>query len=1342
MTAATPPAEGPEAGRVNWTREQDLAIRTRGSNLLVSAAAGAGKTAVLVERVIRLVLGGSTSVDELLVVTFTEAAAAEMRDRVARALRERLEALDEASAPDQAARLRLQLALLGRASISTLHSFCLSVCRRYFYRLGLDPAFEVLAEEEAELLRSEVLDEVLEELYDRGDPGFTGLVEAYGTERGDDRLREVVLRLHDFSRSHPRPARWLDQAASLFEPAPGSRLADLPYGRAVMEDVVLALEAAAQQLHRAEAIAARPDGPVDLRPALAEDAARLATSARRAGSGAWETMARAVAEAAEFQTLPRAPRGQGDDPVRKRVRAIREKVKDTCSRLRDRYAGRSEADFLDEVRALAGPMRSLAALVTRFDLAYRRAKDDRAVVDFGDLEHFCLQVLAEPGDGEALTPSEAAVELRRRYAEVLVDEYQDINEVQEAILNLVSRGDNLFMVGDVKQSIYRFRLAEPALFEGKYRSYRPLESPGAGEPLPAEPPGAGEPLPPDSSGGVAAGRCLDLPANFRSRKPILDAVNFIFRQVMRADAAEIDYGPAGELVYGADFYGPPGIAGPAVELHLLEGEIKAESAGPGAEADTADGTGPDGEPAGDQPEDGDAEGEPGDEDEDQPGRIDPEDLESLEREALVVAHRIREMVEGPTPLEVWDKQARAYRRVRYGDVAVLLRATTGLANLVLDILTRSGVPASAQLSTGYFTATEVETVLSLLQVIDNPRQDIPLAAVLRCPVVGLDENDLARVRLFRRTGGFYEAVVAAAGGDGQLGARLTRFLRDLESWREAARRGPLSTLLWRLYRETGLYAYVGGLPNGAQRQANLRGLYDRARQFDRFSRQGLARFLRFVDHLRETGQDLGPPQPYGEADDAVRIMSIHRSKGQEFPVVFLAHLGKKFNFRDCRGDLLCHRTLGLGPMVADPSRRLKYPSLPHQAVARQNRAETVAEEMRCLYVGLTRARDCLVLVGTKRKLPQALAEWCLSGRPEPPRGLLPAAQVARAESFLDWIGPALASHPQAEPLRAVAGCGTPASGEPRPGSPAADPSLWDIRLWGLPGFPAIPAAVAPLPGRAEPGPEWAEVARLQPLVNVSPGRITAALDWVYPAGPFSARPAKVAPTELKRLLDGPGEDGEAAPLAPGPDPSRPESGSLADVRPAFLQASAGPTPAERGKATHLLLQHADLGGPLDEAALERLAAWLADREIMTPEQAGSADLEAVARFFRSDLGRWLVSARASARREIPFSLGLPAEEIYGEPLPATGPAAARAPAPAGDLVLVQGIIDVVIDEPDGLTILDFKTDRLPADQVPARAEAYRPQVAVYRRAVETIWRRPVKAVYLYFLTPGVAVNVR
>ncbi|MFO7173335.1 MAG: 3'-5' exonuclease, partial [Bacillota bacterium] len=794
-----------------------------------------------------------------------------------------------------------------------------------------------------------------------------------------------------------------------------------------------------------------------------------------------------------------------------------------------------------------------------------------------------------------------------------------------------------------------------------------------------------------------------------------------------------------------------------------------------------------------------------------------------------------------------------YRPFAWRDAVILLRSTRTVAQKVLEVLQAAGIPAHADAGTGYFEALEIQTILSLLRVIDNPRQDIPLAAVLRAPFagLGLSPEDLARIRLCHRQGSFYDAVVrgaaladgpGAAGGattaggttavdgtnapsgasDGEslvppdLARRLAAFLRRLDRWRTLARQEPLSQLLWQLYEETGYLYYVAGLPGGAQRRANLLALYDRARQFDQFARQGLFRFLRFVDNLRDRGEDVGPAPALSDQADVVRVMSIHKSKGLEFPVVLVLGLGRHFNTQDERAPVLRHRDLGLGPAVVDPDLRCQYPSLAHRAIAVRLRREMLAEEMRVLYVALTRARERLVLVGTCRDLVQAAAAWARSlTAPDWP---LPETALAGARSYLDWIGPALMRHRDGAPLRELAGV---AAGEGS-GPVWADPSRWLIRV--LPGdqarVPKVEAAPAEIgaadraaeagiaaTGAGEPvgGDEvaagreaglagadlpWDEILAGEPLPEPpapTPQReaLAARLAWQYPYQRLTQVPAKETVTGVKHLFT-PGAPGErevaaagaagalAGPIEAGPAGAATTPGGAdalagaADAgveeavvieafeaapegevvrlegpvpveyrlqpmaRPRFLQERRSLTPAERGTVTHLFLQHLRLVPPLDLPALAAERDRLVRQEILTPEQAEAIDLEAVAAFFRHPLGQRLLANPDRVRREVAFTYSLPARALDPS-LP---------PGPEGDEpVLLQGMIDCLLDEPSGLVLIDFKTDRLRLDQVPMAVAQYSGQVALYARAIADIWGRPVREAWLYFLGPGRAEPV-
>lgn len=1236
-----------------WTQEQLAAITTRDKNLLVAAAAGAGKTAVLVERIIGIITDPQqpVEVDRLLVVTFTNAAAAEMRERIGAAL------TAELNRNPRSKHLARQVVLLNRASVTTIHSFCLELLRRYFYKLDLDPAFRIADEVEAELLRLDVLEELFEQRYAGDDStAFTTLVEVYGGQRDDAKLQDLVLELYRFSSSHPWPEYWLGGLADAFDLPEDQEVEQLPWVKIIQKQITGDMSSALAMLEQAMLLAKKPGGPEPYSQNLAEDQ-RMVEELRDRCSGGWQQMYRAFS-AVQWSRL-RPCKGEYDEGLKERVQSLRNGVKDKIKAITSTYFCAEPAELFKDIRALVPLIRELSSLTIAFREAYRQKKRTKGLVDFGDLEHFCLAILmdsqSKPGQ---VIPSPVALELREHFSEVLVDEYQDINGVQETILQLVARPNNLFMVGDVKQSIYGFRLAEPELFLAKYHRYSTREN---------------------------ETECrIDLTSNFRSRSGVVGAVNFIFRQIMTRETGGVSYDAAAELRYGANF--PPvedhwQVDGP-VELHLVdrrepEGE-ESPFSGSAGEVETETRTG------------------------------DPEELDTDQAEARLVGKRIMELVQGfdmEEPLQIWDKDTGTYRPVRYRDMVILLRATTGRANTFLEELRALGIPTYAELGTGYFEAIEVETFLSLLKIIDNPRQDVPLAAVLRSPMVGLKASDLAEVRLCGGEGDFYQAVQQAALKDlGPLSGTLSDFLARLEKWRSQARRGSLAELIWLLYGETGYYDYVGGMVGGNQRQANLRVLYHRAKQYESTSFRGLFRFLRFVERIRDTGSDLGSARTLGEKEDVVRILSIHKSKGLEFPVVFVAGLGKQFNLTDLNKDVLMHKSLGLGPQIVNTETRVSYPSLLKLMIKEQIKREAVAEEMRILYVALTRARERLLLIGSVRDLARSAQRWCAPAQQE--GWQLPETELLHAKTCLDWICPAVARHRDGRELLQLSGVETPP-----PREVAMDLSNWALIRWNL---AELQRQASEKQRAIEP---WLEkVRRLEPLEDGGQSEeVSRRLSWRYTWSEVTSKIAKVAVTEIKRRFDNLAQQNEDAAA------HRPRLAG----RPKFLQQKRGLTGAERGSALHTVMQHIDLREAPDIQKVEDLLRIMVTREILLPEQAQAVDPNTIVRFFQSTLGERVLQAKGVSR-ELPFTLALPATEVYPD-LSERG---------KDERVLVQGVIDCLVDEGDGLLLIDYKSDRIPPGQLPVVAERYRGQINLYSRAVEEILKRPVKERVIYLFDNG------
>lgn len=1341
-----------------WSDDQWRAIAESGDDILVAAAAGSGKTAVLVERIIRKISNEENgfSVDRLLVATFTKAAAAEMRQRIREALERKLEQEEGEAGEERGGtdHLRRQLALLGRASITTLHSFCLEVIRRYYQLIPLDPGFRILNEHEAEMMRQELLEELLEEKYgeateDGEDGVFVKLADWFSGERSDDAVHSLVQRLHDFARSHPWPEQWLRDTAAGFALPDTESLGRTAWVQSILAEAKLTLDGAVSQLMQGRDLALQPGGPAPYADNLAEDLTMVRGLQEAVATRPWAELYDIFVEIS-FGKLKACKKDSADPGLQGMVKDLRDNVKKSLLELQKSLFGRPAAAYLAELHEAAPLMQELAETVIAFGERYRAEKAGRALVDFSDLEHYCLQILRHPDSqpGHSL-PSDAAVEYREQFDEVLLDEYQDTNSVQEEIVRLISRESpgNRFMVGDMKQSIYRFRLAEPGLFLDKYNSFSSVSAAGNG---------AGDHT---GSGGIV----IDLARNFRSRREVVNAVNMIFRQIMDKTVAEISYDPRAELVYGAHF---PGAErdGPdtyfAPELLLID---RGSAAGGRAEEAGEDGELP-------------------------PQENEAIESETAQLEARAIARRISQMtgMTGKAPLLIYDKALRMMRPVGYGDIVILLRSARIWTPLMIEELRLEGIPAFGDQNKGYFQATEVEVALSLLQIVDNPSQDIPLAGVLRSPVVSLSEEELAAVRLCSN-GAYYDALLAAAaeqsagsagvemaqaetaaalepsaGADsaaapvGQISAELRRklrhFLKQLDGWRNAARQGSLSTLIWRIYGESGYLEWVGGLPGGFQRQNNLKALYDRAVQFENdTSARGLFRFLVFINRLRENGGDLGVAGGSGEEAGGVTIMTIHKSKGLEFPVVFLAGMGKPFNRQDLYSPFLMHKELGFGPRFVERETRVSYPTLPYLAINRRSRLELLAEEMRVLYVGLTRPRDKMILVGTLRDVPRAVSAWSsMQNREEL---LLADHLLARGRSYLDWVGPALIRHPGAAVLRKLAGVeGT--------GSTVLhdDGSNWSISVQDAAGL-ASGEFLAAGDNGAENEEKRLVLEALQrgeavpAYGTAAAAEIAGRLEWQYPLAAASAIPAKTSVTELKAMLslqEQPSYDllEERAAAAGGVKGQKGQANAayaerLHLRRPKFME-KRGLSSAERGTAYHTVMQHVPLDGPVDRTILVASLAELTRVAILSEEQAEAVDLCEVEAFYATELGQRLLHADWK-RREQPFSYMVPASEAY-QGLDYYDQVWEGLSAASGTIdgnVLIQGVIDCLFREEGRLILLDYKTDAVLEHEggLEALKEKYRFQLELYSKALYDILGEPVSELWLYFFDGGHAVKL-
>ncbi len=1171
-----------------WTRGQLDAIRARGGTLLVSAAAGSGKTAVLVQRVVERITDpdNPTDADRLLVVTFTKAAAAEMRGRISAEISRMLEA-DPFNT-----RLQRQQLLLARAHISTVDSFCSDLVRQNFFRIGVSPDVRVLDESEITVLRAEAAGETLEEFYEKSDPAFYAFVESFSSGRDDAAVAETVGRLYDFVRSHPFPKRWLEEKAALYEPRASA--SQTVWGKTILAFAADALDYCAAVTKSSLALM---EGDESLSAAygdaLRSDLSGLGTLRGAVSEGGWDRVLD-LSENFEWQKL-KALRGRGDDPLKNRVSAARKEVKATVAKIAS-LLGASDERCGEDIARLRPVVRELFEVTLRFSEILDRKKQERRAADFSDLEHWALRLLVrETEGGYERTPE--AEELSASFDEVMVDEYQDTNETQDLIFCAVSQnGSNLFLVGDVKQSIYRFRQAMPQIFLGKRAKFALYDREKSSFPA-----------------------CVVLDRNFRSRPGVTDAVNFVFRQLMSRQTGELDYTKEEELVPGASF---PSLEEPAAELDVLD-----LSAG------------------------------------------EEEDKDAIAAESRRIAELIYDMMDGtPRICENGKLRPAVYR-----DFCILLRSANRPAHDYVRGLNALGIPAWADTAGGFFEAYEIGVALSLLQVVDNPVQDIPLLSVMMSPIYGFTADNMAKIRIPERSGRLYPAVAAAAKrGD----AKAADFLEQIARFRTLASAVTADRLIRTVFEKTGLFELVQAMPNGELRLANLRLLLEHAKRYEAACSGGLAGFLRFLDRMRQSSGDLSAATSLTESSNVVRVMSIHRSKGLEFPVCIVAGCAHRFNRES--PSVLLHPELGLGARLRDET-GVRYNTVPRAAVSLELTRDEMSEELRVLYVAMTRAKDKLILLATLNDAGKTLSKLALRLTPE--ERVQPYV-VRSASSLAEWLLLCALRHPDGRALRSAAGAPEDIV------VPAKE--KWDIRL-------LRPESEA----KEEEKPEEIPEAKPDPALEK---RLEEDLDYVYPYAALDGVCAKEAVSELA------GERFEAR--------------YAATSRPAFL-GEKGMTPAERGTALHAYLQFADYekaaADPRGE--LERLVA----ERYITPAQARAVDLGRAETFFTGSLMK-RIAASSCYEREVRFAVGIPAGRVKPE----------LQPPLSEEQIVLQGAADLIFEESGGLVLVDFKTDRV---KDPAELwKRYRGQLALYRDAFERSTGKQVKECLLYSFFLGREVS--
>ena len=1254
---------------VSWTTEQQQVIDLRNRNILVSAAAGSGKTAVLVERIVKIITDKNhpVDIDHLLIVTFTNAAAAEMRERIGNAIEK---ALDEQPGDEHLLR---QLPLIHNAQITTIDSFCLYVVRNHFHEINLEPNFRIGDEGELKLLREDVLGRVLEQNYEEPSEAFSDFVEGYASGRTDAALNEMILQLYEFSRSYPWPEKWLDSFVGAYRIETREELDRTEWLAPLTENICFVLKDCEQLLKQALAITQQDDGPDMYEKAVRSDLEKYESLSKLTS---FCELSEALSDI-KYDRLASSRGFEGDPDKLELVKSLREQAKDVVKKLCKQYFFCSPEMMIEQLERTEPMLEEVVRLTKQFADEFAAAKRRKNLVDFHDVEHFALQILV---DEETEKAKKTAEEFRDTFEEIMIDEYQDSNEVQETLLRSISREErgenNIFMVGDVKQSIYRFRLARPELFMKKYDSYSLEES---------------------------TTQRIDLHKNFRSREEVLTCTNDIFYKIMARSLGNVEYDAEAALYPGASY---------PVSADFIPEILLADSNDELLE--------------------------------------DTELTDKKTLEAKIVAEEIKHLMKTQP---VTDKAAGTLRAAHYSDIVILLRSLSGWADSLVEVLNENGIPAHTVSSTGYFSTVEVQTVLSMLRLLDNPRQDIPMAAVLRSPMAGLTDEELAVLRLEDGSVPFHEAVLELAEGlyeeGGQIEIsdseadseadqkqgrnadgkkenhieitahrKLLEFYKKYKQLRQLVPDTPIHELIEIILRETGYGHYVAAMPAGSRRTANLNMLLEKAAAYEKTSYKGLFHFVRYIDELQKYDVDFGEADMVGENEDVVRIMSIHKSKGLEFPIVIVSGMGKNFNKQDTRSKMVLHPELGIGLDYMDGKLRIKSPTIAKKAIAKQIDLENLGEELRVLYVALTRAKEKLILTGTLKDAAEKL-EFYRQQANLSKAAARPLSYLTRegASGYLDWILPAVLSYGDKYPVRIVE---------------AAELVLNEVE------------------NQLEQNENLTE--RIEEIEAADPqlvGQLKQRFSQRYPYQTDILRKNKYSVSELKHRAMREKFEAEQEETIPAflEEPVTPTIPLFIQREESVEQETAN-RGALRGTAVHRVMECYDFAS--EKSVQEQMEAMEKEEKI-TADMRALVKEQTVADFVSSETGKRMALAQQAGAlyREKPFVMGFTEEELenYGFGVGSNTDSCENIYEKTDsdqekeeqkkvrheeDLTLIQGIIDVFWIEKDGIVLLDYKTDRV--QQAKELIDRYETQLKLYADALERVFaarKLKVKEILIY-----------
>lgn len=1215
---------------------------------------------MLVERIINKVINENVDIDKILIVTFTNAAASEMRERILDAIYDKLERNPEE------VRLQRQITLLNKASICTIHSFCLDVIRNNFYEADVSANFRIGDTAEVEMIKADVLEDLFEQKYMDNDPEFIKLLETYTDYRGDEKLQDLVLTIYRYIQSSPFPAKWLESKVAELNVNEDEDFANTVWGKIILDNVKSQIEMMIVKLENIKNETLKFTELEKFSRVLEANVNNLKSVKLDSWDIAYNSM-----NSMDWGKWPIDKKVTLD--LKNEAKDIRDSIKKEFNNIVLKYTSKeANQDILDMYNIL----NALKNLILEFSEAFSKAKREKNIIDFNDIEHLALKILVNENE----EPTEIAKKYQEKFEEIAIDEYQDSNLVQEKILTSISKGNNIFMVGDVKQSIYKFRQARPELFLEKYDRYAQKE-----EQTSENSKENNASIIDDNniakSFNPNTGLKIKLFKNFRSRESVLDITNLVFENIMSKSLGDIDYNEEEYLNYGANYILPEAIlqnkvsleenstektsdqkefnyAGKA-ELHIIDLKEKEEDIYTNSEK-VEQNIASQEKPLIDNAEESD-------EDDDNKERIEDSVLE-----ARFVAKKVDEILK--SGYHVYDRKQNKYRKVKPSDICILLRATSVLAPIYEKEISELNLPVFSDSSDTYLEAMEVETIMNLLKVIDNPMQDIPLVSVLRSSIFGFTDNDLIEIRLVDRKSTFYEAMQKARiSVETDLRHKIDDTINKLNEWKSEEKYIPLNEFIWKLYIETGFYNYVGLLPNGSLRQANLKLLFEKAKQYEAASFKGLFNFINFINKVKTSSKDMASAKIIGENDDVIRIMSIHKSKGLEFPIVFLASTGKKFNMQDLNNPILLHQDIGIGMQYIDSERKIEYSTLAKEAIKLKIKKETISEEMRVLYVALTRAKEKLIITGLSRDLTKSLEKKTklLSNFSKSKNNKIPPALVEKFTSYLDWLELVYEKNKE-EKIENTVELHTYNKQELISKLKSEENEVIDVRK------------------QIE---EKAQKSKID-------AKILEKLKWQYKYIESSKIPTNTSVTKLKEL----NEDKDIEDLINEAKKKVNKQTEL-NITPKFMEEKHIFTPAEKGTLLHLCVQKLDESKDYTREEIQEFVSNLKNKNIISEEEQKNINTDILYKYTKSELWQDLKQAK-EIHKETPFYINIPATEIYDE-------------AEESEKILVQGIIDLYyIDKNDNLILVDYKTDYVPNGDVKILEEKYKVQLDIYKKALE------------------------